>query len=378
MEAIGQLAGGVAHDFNNILAAMMMQADLASQTDGIPEEASHYLDDLKGSAERAANLTRQLLAFSRRQVMQPRDVDLNVIVTGLARMLQRTVGEDVRLQLNLASRPLGTHADAGMLDQVVLNLVVNARDAMPDGGCLYLETLEKTLVSGEADTVTHLATGRYVCLRVTDTGTGIPPDVLAHIFEPFFTTKEPGKGTGLGLSTVFGIVKQHNGSIAVESEPGKGTSFQIYLPALTGAVRTAAELDAVAKPRGGTETILLVEDDSAVRLLSGVLLERHGYRVLMARDGHEAQRVWEEHRSSIKLLLTDIVMPGGISGRDLAARLRLHDPQLRIIYTSGYSAEIAGRELILQEGQNFLQKPARPKQLLETVRRILDAQLPHS
>ena len=372
MEAIGQLAGGVAHDFNNILAAIMMQADLAATEANLPEAARELLDDIKAATERAANLTRQLLAFSRRQVMQPRELDLNEIVASLTKMLQRILGEDVSLQLNLHPRALLTRADAGMLDQVLLNLVVNARDAMLGGGRLYIETTEMVLSEKEAASVPDASPGRHVCLRVTDTGSGIAPEHRARIFEPFFTTKEAGKGTGLGLATVFGIVKQHGGSLAVESEVGRGTTFQICLPATAEAATSLDEVAVNPKPRGGTETILLVEDEPAVRMLTRIVLERAGYLVWEARDGVEALRIWKEHQDTIQLVLTDIVMPEGVSGRELAARLQASKPELRVIFTSGYSADIAGHELSIQDAQNFIQKPSSPQRVLEIVRRCLD------
>jgi CheY-like chemotaxis protein len=351
---------------------MIMQAELAAMVENTPKEVQDGLREIRVAAEHAANLTRQLLAFSRRQVMQPRPLDLNEIVTSLTKMLQRILGEDVRLQLNLHPRALLTRADAGMLDQVLLNLVVNARDAMPGGGRLFIETGETTFTEEEANAIPDTSPGRHVCLRVTDTGTGIAPENLSRIFEPFFTTKEPGKGTGLGLATVFGIVKQHRGSLTVESEVGKGTTFRIFLPASGVAGRLPDEAAMKPKPRGGTETILLVEDDAAVRMLTRAVLERQGYQVLEAAHGVEALKIWEQHQGIIQLLFTDIVMPRGISGRELAIRLQARNPKLRVIFTSGYSADIAGRELSLQEGQNFIQKPASPQQLLETVRRCLD------
>ncbi len=372
LEAIGQLAGGVAHDFNNILAVIMMQVGLAGTDRSLAPETRETLNDIKAAAERAANLTRQLLAFSRRQVMRSRPLDLNEIVTNLTKMLQRILGEDVRLQLNLHSRPLMTRADAGMLDQVLLNLVINARDALPDGGQLFIETSEKTFTEEESATIPDALPGRHVCLRVTDTGSGIPAEHLARVFEPFFTTKEPGKGTGLGLSTVFGIVKQHGGSITVNSEVGKGTTFQIFLPATVVAPEAPEPSAAKPFPQGGTETILLAEDDPSVRMLTRILLERQGYKVIEAANGVEALKVAEQNPGKIQLLLTDIVMPEGVSGRDLATRLQKANPGLKVVFTSGYSVEIAGRELSLQEGQNFIQKPASPQQLMETVRRSLD------
>lgn len=372
MEAIGLLAGGVAHDFNNILAAILMQAELIGMAEDVSEEVHDGLQQIRAAAERGANLTRQLLLFSRKQVMQPRDLDLNDVVTSLARMLQRIIGEDVHLQLNLHPRPLLTRADAGMLDQLLLNLVVNARDAMPKGGRLVIETCAKDVTAAEAALTPDASAGRYVCLRVSDTGCGIAPEDLGRIFEPFFTTKEPGKGTGLGLATVFGIVKQHGGWIAVESAVGQGTTFQVFLPAVEAAASGAAASTQPA-PRGGTETILLVEDDPGVRTLTRRVLEGAGYRVLEAANGVEALAIGERHRGEIDLLFTDIVMPGGISGRELAARLQATHPTLRVVFTSGYSAEIAGRELALQPGQNFIQKPAAPRELLETIRRCLDS-----
>ncbi len=371
LEAIGQLAGGVAHDFNNILAVILMQAELIATEERLADTAREGLRQIRLAAERAANLTRQLLLFSRRQVLQPRNLDLNEVVTNLAKMLQRIIGEDVRLELHLHPAPLMTRADAGMLEQVLMNLAVNARDAMPQGGKLVIETNARRLTESEAAAIPDATAGSYVFWRVTDTGGGIAPEILPHIFEPFFTTKEPGKGTGLGLATVFGIVKQHGGFIRVASEPGQGTTFEVFLPAHAG---TADESGAAAQPlpRGGTETILLVEDDPSVRLLTLATLERRGYRVLQAADGVAALKVWRKHRDAVALLLTDLVMPGGVSGQQLAARLQAEQPRLKVVFCSGYSAEIAGRELHLEAGQNFIQKPATPERLLETVRRCLD------
>jgi PAS domain S-box-containing protein len=373
MEAIGQLAGGVAHDFNNILGAIMMQVDLARLDESLPEDTYGLLDEIGASASRAANLTRQLLLFSRRQVMQARPLDLNEIVTSLAKMLQRLMGQSIRIQLNLHPGPLIVHADAGMLDQILMNFAVNARDAMPGGGKLSIETTEVEVSAEEARTMPEATPGRYVCLRVSDTGTGIPPEVMPHIFEPFFTTKEPGKGTGLGLATVFGIVRQHQGFITVSSAPDQGTCFRILLPpAAPGADVLPAPGAAHRKPRGGTETILLVEDEVTVRMATRQLLEYHGYHVLEAANGAEALQFWEENQEPIHLLFTDMVMPEGIGGRELAERLLARQPTLKVLFTSGYSTELAGMELNLQEGQNFLQKPSTSFQLLETVRRCLD------
>jgi PAS domain S-box-containing protein len=373
MEAIGQLAGGIAHDFNNILAAIMMQADLASGAGEMPAETREMLDDIRAAAERAANLTRQLLAFSRRQVMQPRVLDLNEVVTNVTKMLQRILGEDIRLQFNLEPRPLMTRADAGMLDQVLLNLVVNARDAMPDGGSLTINTGTIVLSAEEAASIPDSKPGPHVLVGVTDTGSGIAPEHLPRIFEPFFTTKEPGKGTGLGLATVFGIVKQHGGALRVESDVGRGTTIEFILPAIEPAASEAVAAVTRPAPRGGTETVLLVEDDPAVRMLTRMVLETKGYRVIEADSGPAAFKAWDRAGGVVDLLFTDLVMPEGITGHALAAELQALKPELKVIFTSGYSADIAGRELELKAGQNFLQKPSSPTALLEIVRQSLDS-----
>ena len=372
MEAIGQLAGGVAHDFNNILAAMMMQTGLVGNTGNLPEEVKAGLHEIRGFAERAANLTRQLLLFSRKQVMQPRDLDLNEVVTNVAKLFQRIIGEDVRLQLHLHSTPLMIHADMGMLDQVLMNLAVNARDAMPKGGRLLIETSEKVMAENVARLNPDALPGRYACLSVSDTGCGIPPEALSRIFEPFYTTKGPGKGTGLGLATVFGIVKQHQGWIKVDSKPDQGSNFQIFLPASKIKPDASAHAAAQPKPRGGTETILLVEDELAVRTLTRAILERHGYKVLEATNGVEALCLWREHHGTVALLLTDLVMPAGMSGQQLARQVQSEKPALKVVFISGYSADLAGHELQLRNGENFLQKPFTPDQILRTIRQSLD------
>ena len=373
MDAIGQLAGGVAHDFNNILAAMMMQSELLRTAGNISQEVRDGLQQIFNAAERAANLTRQLLLFSRRQVMQVRDLDLNEVVTSLAKMLQRIIGEDVHLDLQLHATPLMTHADAGMIDQVLMNLAINARDAMSKGGRLLIETTEKDVDEDLARLNPDTAPGWYVCVSVSDTGAGIPPEILPKIFEPFFTTKESGKGTGLGLATVFGIVKQHGGFIQVESEPHCGAIFRIFLPANKVEPKSPTPPAMKARLHEGTETILLVEDDEGVRTLIRVTLERHGYRVLEAANGIEAIKLWDQHSKEVALLLTDLVMPAGVSGHELADRLQKDKPQLNVIFTSGYSAEVAVRQIKSQADENFLQKPFPPDQLLETVRRCLDS-----
>ena len=373
LEAIGQLAGGVAHDFNNILAAIMMQAELASLDQALSERPRKMLQEIKVSTKRAANLTRQLLAFSSRQVMQSTQVDLNEIVTGLTNMLSRIVGEDVRMELELAPQALWTHADAGMLDQVLLNLVVNARDAMPQGGELIIRTTAETFDESAQKAPLDLSPGRYVGFSVTDTGEGIPLGIRSRIFEPFFTTKEMGKGTGLGLATVFGIVKQHGGVISFDSKVGEGSTFHVYLPESDGAPKEKSEPILEPRTRGGSETILLVEDDYNVRLVTRLVLEQEGYVVLEAEHGPAALSIWKAEGDHVDLLLTDMVMPEGMSGRDLAARLRAIRSDLKVIFTSGYSAEIAGKQLELNHGQAFIPKPCPPQELLKIVRQTLDS-----
>ncbi|MCC6222615.1 MAG: PAS domain S-box protein [Thermoleophilia bacterium] len=371
METVGRLAGGVAHDFNNILAVVLMRAELLLSEAADPEEVRAGLEEILGAAERAAGLTRQLLAFSRRQVLQRRDLDLNEVVSKLARMLERTIGEAVRLELRLAPGPLSMRADASMLDQVLLNLVVNARDAMPGGGGLVIATGARVVDEAAAAPHPNAAPGEYVWLSVSDTGHGIPAEILPHVFDPFFTTKGAGAGTGLGLATVFGIVEQHRGWVEVASEPGQGTRFEVLLPAAAAGARSEPGASE-PPPRGGSETILLVEDDARVRRVTRDVLAGHGYRVLEAADGAEALERWDRQNGAIDLLITDMALPGGLNGQTLAAGLRERSPRLRVILTSGHSAEIAGRELALSPGQAFVQKPVAASALLAAVRRTLD------
>ena len=360
MDAIGQLAGGIAHDFNNLLTVIYGNT-VVLQRKG-PSEA---LDSIAQATERASTLVRQLLAFSRRQVLQIRDLELNRTVVTLVKMLERVVREDVEVRLALATTEVWTRADAGMLDQVLMNLIVNARDAMPRGGALVLSTAIEWVVEGQ---VPELAPGPYALLRVRDTGMGIANENLARIFDPFFTTKELGKGTGLGLATTFGIVTQHGGAISVASELGKGTVFTVYLPASRESALQAVP-QPEAMPRGGSESILVVEDEEPVRKLVQHVLELSGYRVEVVGTGAEALL----RGRAFDLVLTDMIMPGGISGRDLATRLRRKTPEIKFIYMSGYTPELAEHSSELFEGTNFLQKPFGPTQLLSCVRACLDA-----
>ncbi len=373
MEAIGQLSGGVAHDFNNLLTVIKGQISLLQLAGPRDPETDQSLEDISLAADRAANLTRQLLAFSRRQVLQLRDLNINEVVEGMGSMVRRIVGEDVAVELACAPGAIGVQADTGMMEQVILNLVVNARDAMPQGGRLRIETARVVIDAETARKRPEARAGSFVRLTVADTGTGIAPETLPKIFEPFFTTKEFGKGTGLGLATVYGLVQQHRGWISVESEVGVGTRFHVHVPALEGmALSVVVGLAEPAQSTGGGETILLVEDEAEVRAVARFALVRQGYQVIEAEHGAKALEVWAAHGDKIKLLLTDVVMPGGISGVDLAVRLRKEQPGLRVIYMSGYSPEMAGKSFAIREGVNFLPKPFDMATLTRVVRSSLD------
>jgi PAS domain S-box-containing protein len=372
MEGIGQLAGGVAHDFNNILAAQILQISLLESEAGLTHEVRDGLEHLRQGCERAADLVRQLLLFSRRQTVKMRDLDLNEVIIKVAKMLQRIIGEDIQLQLHLYPGDLLLHGDPGMIEQVLMNLCVNARDAMPAGGKIFLETTRAEFDAATVAANPKIRPGAFVCLSVTDTGGGIPQEILPRIFEPFFTTKDVGKGTGLGLATVFGIVQQHQGWINVYSEVGQGTTFQIYLPRLAQPANPMDTRTAPAAIVGGSETILLVEDESALRKMASHALIGLGYRVLEADDGAAALAVWKKHHTKINLLLTDMVMPGGLNGIELAAQLLAQAPALKVIYTSGYSTHLATEDLRLEEGVNFLSKPYALNRLTHIIRNSLD------
>lgn len=378
MDGIGQLAGGVAHDFNNILAIIQMQAGLLKSSPGLSLEQSKFVDEIGTTVQRAAALTRQLLLFSRRETFQPHDLDLSKSIIGTTSMLQRILGENIQIQLKLASQPTFIHADAGMMDQVLLNLAVNARDAMPNGGDLLIET---SGVEFDEFAVSHSAqmrVGSFVCLNVSDNGSGILPEILPKIFEPFFTTKDVGKGTGLGLATVYGIVQQHQGWINVYSEVGHGTTFRIYLPRLVKSEDPKPVHTALMAIRGGNETILLVEDDPSLRVSVRMVLSKLGYYILEAPTGVKALEVWSENRDEIRLLLTDLVMPDGMTGKKLAQILLQGNPELKVIYMSGYSAEVVGKDFPMKEGVNFLTKPFQELKLAQTIRDCLDVQTRNS
>ena len=372
MEAIGRLAGGVAHDFNNLLAAMLGHSELMLGR----LEAGHPLrrnaEEVQKAASRGALLTRQLLSFGRKDVIVPKVIDMNAVVAGMEGMLRRLIGEDIEYESVGSPREAPVRADRGQLEQVILNLVVNARDAMPQGGQLTVEVGEAQL--DEAYVASHPAArvGRHVVLAVTDTGCGMDAETLAHVFEPFFTTKERGKGTGLGLATVYGIVEQSGGQVLAYSEPGVGSSFKVYLPFVAEAVEAEAEARVVAAPRGGTETILVVEDEDAVRATAVEALETSGYTVLQGRDGVEALAVAGAHRGEIHLLVSDVVMPR-MGGGELALRLAAHRPGIRVLFISGYPDDAVVRHGVVERGAPLLQKPFALSDFVRRVRDVLDA-----
>ncbi|PYO12028.1 MAG: hypothetical protein DMD31_17500, partial [Gemmatimonadetes bacterium] len=371
MEAIGRLASGVAHDFNNTLTAIFGYVDLIGE--GLPKNGSAHqdLDEVRKAAHRAAGLTRQLLAFSRQQILEPVVLNLNDLVEEIGNMVERILGEDVALRINLAAEVENVRADPVQLQQVIMNLVVNARDAMPAGGKLLIETANAHLTEQYTEMHRPVIPGSYVMLAVSDTGSGMDEVTKARIFEPFFTTKEKGRGTGLGLSTVYGIVKQSGGYIWTYSEVGRGTTFKVYLP------RVEAPAEQIAPPREaktveGTETILLAEDDEMLRPLAKSVLERLGYTVLEAKDGDRALAVAGTHSGPVHLLVSDVVMPGG-SGRDLARRLVAARPETKVLYVSGYTDDAIVQHGMLESGLHFLQKPFTPAVLARKIREVLDA-----
>ena len=373
MESIGQLAGGIAHDFNNILTVIQGHGsllELAGRLEGEDLDAARQISD---AARRAAHLTRQLLAFGRRHMLQLGDLDLNSVVSSLSNMLQRVIGEDVALEVQCAAGLPMVRADNGMMEQVLVNLAVNARDAMPKGGKMVVKTVALTITAEAVQQSPEAVLGPAVCLEVSDTGCGIPPDLLPRIFEPFFTTKEVGKGTGLGLATVYGIVKQHRGWIRVSSQVNQGTTFQIFLPALAQSKPVPIKaIEPPAAAHGRQESILVVEDETALRDLVVRVLSRQGYRVHAAGSAAEAKGVWRARHEEFDLLVTDILMPGGMTGRELADALQQEKPGLEVIFTSGYSTAVVGRDFELLEGINFLQKPYPPQVLVNLVRQCLD------
>jgi PAS domain S-box-containing protein len=372
MEAVGRLAGGVAHDFNNLLTIIKGYVELAVNRIGGQPELRGNIQQIADAAERAVTLVRQLLAFSRKQVLKPKVLDLNSIVLNMDKMVRRLMNENIEMRTSVEKKLGAVKADPGQIEQVILNLIVNARDAMPDGGKLWIETRNVELESGMANDQESIKAGSYVMLSVRDTGVGIGEETLPHIFEPFYTTKESGRGTGLGLSTVYGIVRQSGGHISVTSELGKGTAFKVYLPCAEETAQRPQKAEWAGSATGaGGETILLVEDEPAVRELARTVLSEQGYKVIEAQNSEDAVRLAGKHRSEIHLLLTDVVMPG-MSGHDLAKHLTALHPCLRVLYMSGYTNNVIGENGTLEEGLSFLQKPFTPKALTLRVRETLD------
>jgi nitrogen-specific signal transduction histidine kinase/CheY-like chemotaxis protein len=372
MEAVGRLAGGVAHDFNNLLTIIMGRSALLLGRLKADDPNRKSVELIQKTAGRAASLTGQLLAFSRKQVLQRRVLDLNATVAEMSDMLRRLIGEDVDLLLTLGPAAGRVNADPGQLEQALLNLAVNARDAMPSGGTLGVETDRVELGPAPPDRPEALLPGPYAVLRVMDTGVGMDAATQAHIFEPFFTTKEPGKGTGLGLSMVHGVVRQHGGAIRVRSVAGGGTTFEIYLPQVeTAAPSSSTADDAGSRPATGQETILLVEDEEDVRALAREVLERQGHSVLEAGDGVQALKQYEAEGERIDLILTDVVMPR-MSGRELVDRVRAMRPSMPVLYMSGYTEDAILRHGVRDSSMLLLGKPFTPADLIGKVREVLD------
>ncbi|MRR57215.1 MAG: hybrid sensor histidine kinase/response regulator [Deltaproteobacteria bacterium] len=372
MEAIGQLAGGVAHDFNNILCAIIGFGTLLEMGMGKDDPARDHLKQILSAADRATNLTQSLLAFSRKQIINPRHANLNEIVGDIEKMLNRLITEDIELRIVLTERALGVLVDQGQIDQVLVNLVTNARDAMPQGGVLTIETAEAEPPDELLIAPNYPYLGKCALLTVSDTGSGIDSVAKDRIFEPFFTTKEVGKGTGLGLSMVYGIVKQHDGHITAHSEPGIGTSFRIYLPMVDNVPTQPERADEPATSAAGSETVLVVEDNPEVRVLNRAVLETFGYRVLEAMDGEEAVAQFFRHRDEIDLVVMDVVMPRK-NGREAYGEIIKVRPDVRVLFMSGYTSDIVEEKGIIAEGVNFISKPVNPLDMLKKIRELLDA-----
>ncbi|UFS71388.1 ATP-binding protein [Geomonas sp. RF6] len=370
MESIGRLAGGVAHDLNNMLVPIFGYSDLLLRHLDSGEKPAAYVHNIMDACNRARDIVKQLLAFSRKQPLEFRKVNLNDVVANFIKLLRRTIREDITIELKPAATPLVIEADVGQIEQVILNLLVNAQDAMPRGGRLIIESWRAELDEMEAAIHQDVTPGLYCVLALSDTGCGMDQDTQRRIFEPFFTTKEAGKGTGLGLASVYGIVRQHSGSILVYSEPRRGTTFKVYLPCAGETAVEAAESGST-EIVGGTEVILLVEDDEIVRSLTETVLGSLGYTVLVAEDGKKALKLLEEHGGEVQLLLTDVVMPH-MSANDLYCFVQSRFPETRILYMSGYTSDVVAETGLLEKGIHFIQKPFSVKALANKVREVID------
>ena len=373
MEAVGTLAGGVAHEFNNLLQAIQGYTLYAMESLDEDDERRQDLQQVLKASDRAATLTRQLLGFSRREVLNLTDLDPNDQVRDLVKLLRPLIGENIQIEMNLSDQVGVVHADAGHLQQLLMNLCVNARDAMPQGGKLLIKTENLTLDDELCELQRDIEPGRYLVLSVADNGSGIAPEVKDHIFEPFFTTKGVGKGTGLGLPMVYGVVRQHKGTIRVYSEVGLGTTFRIYLPTVDHAVDSSHDTTH-QKSRGGSETILVAEDDPMVRDVAVRILERAGYHTITARDGEEAMELFEQHRDEISLAVLDMVMPR-LGGREVSQRIKTSKPEMQIVYCSGYDPEMSGDACLPDDVSRVVLKPFEPEKLLNIIRHALDESL---
>jgi two-component system cell cycle sensor histidine kinase/response regulator CckA len=371
MEAVGQLAGGIAHDFNNILTAIIGYGSIALAQVKEDDPLRSCVDQMLTAANRAASLTQSLLAFSRKQIINPQPVAVNAVIERVQKLLHRIIGEDIELTTALAEGDTTVLADAGQLDQVLINLATNARDAMPDGGHLTVTTVRTTMGDDYIRSHGYGKEGTYMLISVTDTGDGMDDKTRERVFEPFFTTKEVGKGTGLGLAIVYGIVKQHNGYINVYSEPRRGTTFKIYLPAFKTDAKPIQPAGPPAPPKRGTETVLLAEDDTILRNLARAVLEGHGYIVIEAVDGQEAIDKLRLYQDRIQLLIVDVVMPKK-NGKEVYEEAQRITPGLKALFASGYPADIIQKKGILEEGIKFVSKPIAPVDLLRKVRDVLD------
>lgn len=376
MEGFGQLAAGIAHDFNNVLTVIQGHAARLRKPDGNSASIAESIEHVSVAADRAAKLTRQLLTFCRKQAVVSKVIQLNDTVTHISKMLERVLGADIALKLKLGRDLQPIYADSGMIEQIIMNLACNSRDAMERGGQLTISTSTVKITPADVQRRPKARLGVHVCITVTDTGCGMKPETLRRIFEPFYTTKDVGKGTGLGLATVYGIVDQHRGWLEVDSVIGKGTTFNVYIPASDKPMTTTVEPVSPVSARKGTETILLVEDEEPLRELARLVLEDHGYKVLEAPSGVQALKVWEEHKGHTDMLLTDMVMPEGMSGRDLAEHIQAEKPGFKVLYSSGYSPDVVGGHFKLPQNSYFLAKPYQPVELAQAVRECLENSRP--